>query len=222
MLLFQGPRDQLLHPLQSVSGIVDKRQTMAILSNVLLEVDAGQLILLGTDVEIQIRTTTATTCTMQEWESVIRLNMTATWLCMKYEIQAMLARGASVDLHLPLAEADFLPGSVTFAKPPSPLGDRWRERFDAVKTHPATRLLVMPVVLGPTPPGVDPYERCNAWMLDAAFAAGGGPVRFVCLWDGGGGDGPGGTRHMVEEVRRRGGEAVVIDTTRLWSAGAPA
>jgi len=63
MLLFQGPRDQLLQPLQAVSGIVDKRQTMAILSNVLLEVDAGQLILLATDVEIQIRTTTVTSCT---------------------------------------------------------------------------------------------------------------------------------------------------------------
>lgn len=37
--------------------------------------------------------TTATTCTMQEWESVIRLNMTATWLCMKYEIPEMIKRG---------------------------------------------------------------------------------------------------------------------------------
>lgn len=37
--------------------------------------------------------TTATTCTMAEWDNVIRLNMTATWLCMKYEIPEMIKRG---------------------------------------------------------------------------------------------------------------------------------
>ena len=37
MLLFKGPRDQLLSPLQSVCGIVEKRHTLPILSNVLME-----------------------------------------------------------------------------------------------------------------------------------------------------------------------------------------
>jgi NAD(P)-dependent dehydrogenase (short-subunit alcohol dehydrogenase family) len=37
--------------------------------------------------------TTAVTCTLAEWESTIRLNMTATWLCMKYEIPHMIKRG---------------------------------------------------------------------------------------------------------------------------------
>ena len=59
MLLFKGPRDQLLVPLQSVCGIVEKRHTLPILSNVLLEMDAGRLTLLATDIEIQIRTAAA-------------------------------------------------------------------------------------------------------------------------------------------------------------------
>ena len=59
MLLFKGPRDQILAPLQSVCGIVEKRHTLPILSNVLMEMDGGKLTLLATDIEIQIRTGTA-------------------------------------------------------------------------------------------------------------------------------------------------------------------
>lgn len=58
MLLLTTSRDELLAPLQSVSGIVEKRHTLPILSNVLIEKHAGNLTLLATDIEIQIRTTT--------------------------------------------------------------------------------------------------------------------------------------------------------------------
>ncbi|MCF8176343.1 MAG: DNA polymerase III subunit beta [Burkholderiaceae bacterium] len=60
MLLFKGPRDQLLFPLQSVCGIVEKRHTLPILSNVLMEKDGEKLTLLATDIEIQITTQTPT------------------------------------------------------------------------------------------------------------------------------------------------------------------
>ena len=58
MVLIKTQRDMLLAPLQSVSGIVEKRHTLPILSNVLLEKKADQLTLLATDIEIQITTTT--------------------------------------------------------------------------------------------------------------------------------------------------------------------
>ncbi len=61
MLLFKGPRDQLLAPLQSVCGIVEKRHTLPILSNVLMEKNGEQLTLLATDIEIQITTAAPTT-----------------------------------------------------------------------------------------------------------------------------------------------------------------
>jgi len=60
MLLFKGPRDQLLSPLQSVCGIVEKRHTLPILSNVLMEKNGEKLTLLATDIEIQITTTAPT------------------------------------------------------------------------------------------------------------------------------------------------------------------
>jgi DNA polymerase-3 subunit beta len=59
MLLYKGSRDHLLAPLQSVCGIVEKRHTLPILSNVLMEKDGERLTLLATDIEIQIRTSTA-------------------------------------------------------------------------------------------------------------------------------------------------------------------
>ena len=58
MVFIKTHRDALLAPLQSVSGIVEKRHTLPILSNVLLEKKGEQLTLLATDIEIQITTTT--------------------------------------------------------------------------------------------------------------------------------------------------------------------
>jgi DNA polymerase-3 subunit beta len=56
MLLIKTPRDNILGPLQSVCGIVEKRHTLPILSNVLIEKNGDQLTLLATDIEIQIKT----------------------------------------------------------------------------------------------------------------------------------------------------------------------
>jgi DNA polymerase-3 subunit beta len=56
MFTIQCKRDALLVPLQSVSGIVERRHTLPILSNVLLEKIGSDLTLLATDIEIQITT----------------------------------------------------------------------------------------------------------------------------------------------------------------------
>jgi DNA polymerase-3 subunit beta len=47
-------RDQLLKPLQQVCGVVEKRQTLPVLANVLLNVDGGKLTLTGTDLEVEL------------------------------------------------------------------------------------------------------------------------------------------------------------------------
>ena len=54
MQLKQIPRDALLKPLQAVSGIVERRHTLPILANVLLEQKDGQLHITATDLEMQI------------------------------------------------------------------------------------------------------------------------------------------------------------------------
>ena len=56
MLILKAERDALLKPLQAVTGIVERRHTLPILSNVLLENTRGQTNFLATDLEIQINT----------------------------------------------------------------------------------------------------------------------------------------------------------------------
>ncbi|MCX7096767.1 MAG: DNA polymerase III subunit beta [Methylococcales bacterium] len=47
-------REELLSPLQQIVSVIEKRQTMPILSNVLIVIENDELVLTGTDLEIQI------------------------------------------------------------------------------------------------------------------------------------------------------------------------
>lgn len=51
---FTMHRDDLLKPLQAVQGVVERRQTLPILANFLLAIDAGRLWVTGTDMEIEL------------------------------------------------------------------------------------------------------------------------------------------------------------------------
>ena len=55
MLLIQTDRETLLKTLQSVTGIVERRHTLPILSNVLLEGQANHFSFTATDLEIQVK-----------------------------------------------------------------------------------------------------------------------------------------------------------------------
>ena len=59
MKLIEADRDTLLKPLQTVTGIVERRHTLPILSNVLIERKQENISFIATDLEIQI-TTSAT------------------------------------------------------------------------------------------------------------------------------------------------------------------
>jgi DNA polymerase-3 subunit beta len=54
MVLVKAKRDELLGPLSSVSGIIERRHTLPILSNVLIDRVDHELSFLATDIEIQI------------------------------------------------------------------------------------------------------------------------------------------------------------------------
>ena len=51
---FTISRDALLKPLNLVAGVVERRQTLPILANVLLELDEDRLALTGTDLEVEL------------------------------------------------------------------------------------------------------------------------------------------------------------------------
>lgn len=52
---FSANRDDILGTLQAIIGVVERRQTMPILSNVLLDLTENQLQLTGTDLELELR-----------------------------------------------------------------------------------------------------------------------------------------------------------------------
>ena len=52
--MIKAKRDDILGPLSAVSGIIERRHTLPILSNVLLERSGEALAFLATDIEIQI------------------------------------------------------------------------------------------------------------------------------------------------------------------------
>ncbi len=125
--------------------------------------------------------------------------------------EACLARGVPLQLLLPLAEDEFVARSLE----PVVDGDAWQARFRAVVAQLGAAPREAPRELGALGPGEDPFVRGNLWLLESACAAGAARLCCICLWDGGGGDGPGGTRHLVEAVRDAGGTVVRIDTHAL-------
>ncbi len=132
--------------------------------------------------------------------------------------EAALARGMRVQLLLPLPEPDFITQSVL----PSTDGDGWRKRYYQLRGNPlCLPPRVMPDCLGPLPQDahgkpMSPFERCNLWLLNSALALGIARTRCICLWNGSGGDGPGGTEHMMKEVQKRTGQVTWLDTRKMW------
>ena len=51
---FVVARDALLKPLNLVAGVVERRQTLPILANVLMVLDGDRLSLTGTDLEVEL------------------------------------------------------------------------------------------------------------------------------------------------------------------------
>jgi hypothetical protein len=120
-----------------------------------------------------------------------------------------LERDAHLEIRIPFREAEFLNNSVIFA------GETWTNRFYKVKENPNTKLFVMPDELGTLQENINPYVKNNLWQLETALVVDPKKVNFLCLWDKKAGDGPGGTEHMYNEVKKHGGKTIIIDINKL-------
>ena len=89
------------------------------------------------------------------------------------------------------------------------------ERFYNVTNHPNVTLHIQPDRLGTVPEGEDVYARNNRWALYSTLTYDIDRVRLIVLWNGKGGDGPGGTADMVRQVRQLGGLVEHLDTTEF-------
>ncbi|HEY9604812.1 MAG TPA: tetratricopeptide repeat-containing protein [Allocoleopsis sp.] len=124
-------------------------------------------------------------------------------------LEACLRCNMKVDVFLPFYQAEFIQESVDFA------GDEWVSRFYAIINHPNVTLHLQPDRLGEVPEGENAFSRNNRWALYSTLMYGIERVRLVVLWDGKGGDAPGGTGDMVQQVRQLGGIVEHIDTTKF-------
>lgn len=77
MILIQTTRDELLKPLQAVTGIVERRHTLPILSNVLIERKDAEIFFTATDLEIQIATSTQVTQTSKDGKQATAVTVAA-------------------------------------------------------------------------------------------------------------------------------------------------
>ena len=110
------------------------------------------------------------------------------------------------EVYLALPPEEFKKKSVSFA------GRNWEERFDKLTCN--KTIHVLPSDRN-AEPGPNVYELTNEWMLDAALSSGGHNMSLIALWDGGGGDGKGGTEHMVNMAKEQGAEVEVIDMNKV-------
>jgi DNA polymerase-3 subunit beta len=126
---FQLQRDQALAPLTLVTSIVERRQTLPILANILLETQDNKLLLVGTDLEVEIQievpsentTTGATTVNARKLLDICRtLPDGAKMEVTQIEDQVKIQSGRSRFTLQSLPAQDF---------PRLDEGERWEERI---------------------------------------------------------------------------------------------
>ena len=105
-------------------------------------------------------------------------------------------------------------------------GPEWVTRFDALLKQLPSRVLGnsqhaidLPRWLRPAP-DYNVWERSNRWMLNNALVYGAASVSLIALWNGQPGDGPGGTKDMVETARKRGAKTIILDAAPLAALAA--
>ena len=112
-----------------------------------------------------------------------------------------LELGIPSQIYLALPPEEYKKTSVSFA------GKDWEERFDSL-----LQKLPYEVLSQPGENDSDSvWELANNWMLHSALKNGGEQMTLLALWDGKGGDGPGGTEHMTKIAREKQADVIVMD-----------
>lgn len=117
-------------------------------------------------------------------------------LCMEMQIPS--------EVYLALPQEDYKKASVAFA------GKAWVTRFQKL-----TSILPVHILSKDTDNEESIWERTNLWMLHKALKGGGEHMTLIALWDGKGGDGDGGTEHMVHVAKEAGAKTIIIDIKKL-------
>jgi hypothetical protein len=111
-------------------------------------------------------------------------------------------------MYLAVPREKFIATSVAFA------GNEWIDRFDRLFKKLPHPILSDDVALPKwlqKKPGYNIWIRNNLWELNSALANGGINTTLVALWDGKGGDGAGGTQHMVDTAKAQSARVEIVE-----------
>jgi hypothetical protein len=102
-------------------------------------------------------------------------------------------------------------------------GPGWVDRFDRLYERLPRRELSrskeLPPWLRSRPESMPDYtiwQRNNLWSLFNAMGCGSHLVTLIALWDGEAGDGPGGTKDMVNKADESGAKTILLDTKKIF------
>lgn len=123
--------------------------------------------------------------------------------------------GIPTALYLALPPADYIAESVQ-VDPTIDADPGWIARFHAIRQRCEAAGHCHRLEGGKAPPDDSLWERNNQWMLESALAYGADKLTLLVLWDGRGGDAPGGTQHMVDVAGAAGATVQRLDTRALF------
>lgn len=117
MVILQAKCDDLLKPLQTVTGVVERRSTQPILSNVLIERAEGQLHFLASDNDIQVRTTISglpgdnfrMTTSARKLQDILRAMPETASVSLDYHDNHLIVRSGKSRFNLQTLSADDFP-----------------------------------------------------------------------------------------------------------------
>jgi tetratricopeptide (TPR) repeat protein len=99
-------------------------------------------------------------------------------------------------------------------------GTQWVDRFDELYERLPRRELgeskELPRWLQ-SKPDYTVWQRNNLWMLYNAMALGSRYVTLIALWDGEAGDGPGGTKDMVNKAEESAAKTIILPTRDIFA-----
>jgi len=114
--------------------------------------------------------------------------------------------GIISEMYLALPVDEYKKQSVSFA------GPGWDVRFDRLAQK-------LPVHILPLEKNNNVQENLwaatNLWMLEHANEGEGKNMTLLALWDGKGGDGNGGTEHMINTAKTKGAKINIININKL-------
>ena len=120
--------------------------------------------------------------------------------------------GIPTTMYLAKAKSDYIEASVADG------GPEWVNRFNRLFDRKPPEFLAdaagLPAWLRSNSE-YNIWQRSNLWMLHSALDISNDNLALVALWNGGLGDGPGGSEDMVQRAQQRGATIILLDARKL-------